>query len=203
MLMDFMEASALLKRHGIRSIESAYVKDADSALRFAKGMPIALKLISEKAMHKSRAGLVRLNLSRPEEIKGAMDYLLERGRALAPYKVLVQMMSQGGTEAIIGGKEDAQFGKVIMFGLGGVLVEAFKDTALRVCPIDQADATDMVGQLRSKDAILASTDSVMLADMLVRVSGMLYREKAVKELDLNPVILRKDGYDIVDIRVIV
>jgi hypothetical protein len=203
MLMDFMEASALLKRHGIRSIESAYVKDVDSALRFAKGMPIALKLISEKAMHKSRAGLVRLNLSRPEEIKGAMDYLLERGRALAPYKVLAQMMSQGGTEAIIGGKEDAQFGKVIMFGLGGVLVEAFKDTALRVCPIDQSDATDMVGQLRSKDAILASTDPVMLADMLVRVSGMLYREKAVKELDLNPVILRKDGYDIVDIRVIV
>lgn len=203
MLWDYFKAKGLLDKYGIKSIESRYVESKDDAVYFAEGKPIALKLISEKQLHKSKAGLVKLGLADEKSIAKAYQELMSKGKNTRPYKIIAQKMAGGGVEAIIGGREDPQFGKLVLVGLGGIYVEAFKDFALRVCPIRELEAIDMLDQLISRDVLTYKGESrKMLSKLLVSVSRLLNENPEINELDLNPVILRKDGYDIVDIRVL-
>jgi succinyl-CoA synthetase beta subunit len=201
-LVEYFEAEGLLKRNGIRSIESRYVKDPSSAVKFANGQSIVLKAVSGKALHKSKSGLVAAGLSSDLEIERAFRTIERKAAPYKPYRILAQRMVKGGIEIIIGGNVDAQFGKMILIGLGGIYVEAFKDFALRVCPITMEDALSMVRQLRSRSIVAPdAARERMLADLLLKVSRM-YRSSNVKELDLNPVILHDGTYDAVDIRMI-
>ncbi len=203
MLWDYFKAKGLLDRYGIKSIESRYVESKDDAVYFSEGKPIVMKLISERQLHKSKAGLVKLGLDDEKSIAKAYQELTSKGRNTRPYKIIAQKMAGSGVEAIIGGREDPQFGKLVLIGLGGIYVEAFKDFALRVCPIKEQDAMDMLDQLVSRDVVTYKGESrKMLSRLLINVSKLLNENQEIKELDLNPVILRKDGYDIVDIRVL-
>jgi succinyl-CoA synthetase beta subunit len=201
-LSDYFEGERLLKKYGISSIRSWYVDSAEEAISKANGNPIVMKVITEKALHKSRSGLVELDLKTDQEIKSAFKSLSAKAAKLKPYKIIVQEMSKGGIEVIIGGKTDPQFGKVILLGLGGIYVEAFKDFAIRVCPINKNDASSMIDNLKSENVITyGSENRKMLEGLLLKVSDMLTHTD-LKELDLNPVILRKDDYDVVDIRIL-
>jgi succinyl-CoA synthetase beta subunit len=187
-------------------VRSAYVKGADEAIRFSNGKPIVMKVISQEALHKSKSGLVKLNLSKSEEIRSAFSSLMKTVRFLKlhSYKVLVQEMvpGNGSVEIIIGGKVDPQFGKLVLLGLGGIYVEVFKDVAVRVCPINRHDAEDMLYQLKSHSIIASvpkSEDTVI--SLLLKVSRML-TENDIHELDLNPVILHPNGYNVVDPRIL-
>ncbi len=201
-LVEYFEAEGLLKRNGIRSIESRYVRDANSAIKFAAGGSIVLKAVSGKALHKSKSGLVAAGLDSAPEIEKAFKAIERKAAPYRPYRILAQRMVKGGIEIIIGGNEDAQFGKMILLGLGGIYVEAFKDFALRVCPINMDDALSMVRQLRSRSIIAPDhAREKMIAELLLKASRM-YRNSNVKELDLNPVILHDGTYDAVDIRMI-
>jgi hypothetical protein len=203
MLLEYFKAKGLLDRYGIRSIESRYVSNADAAVGFSKGEAIVLKVISEKALHKSRAGLVKLGLEDKNEIKRAYKELEAKGKKIAPYKIIAQKMAGRGVETIIGGREDPQFGKMVLIGLGGIYVEAFKDFALRSCPITRYDANEMLDQLRSREILTYNGKSTkMLTELLLSISRLLNENASIKELDLNPVILRESSYDIVDIRVL-
>lgn len=203
MLLEYFKAKKLLDKHGIRSVDSKYVSSADEALRFSGGDPIVLKVISDKQLHKSKAGLVKLNLERKEEIKTAYKELEAKAKKIAPYKIIAQKMARKGIEAIFGGREDPQFGKLVLIGLGGIYVEAFKDFALRTCPITKYDALEMLDQLKSKDVITYKGKSTaMMTTLLLNVSKLLKENPSIKELDLNPVILWEDGYEVVDIRVL-
>ncbi len=201
-LVDYVEAAKLLRSYKINSVESRYVKSSDEAVRFAGKESIVLKAISGKAIHKSKAGLVKVSLSRKEEIVSAFKELNAKAKKFSPYKILAQKMAKGGIEVIVGGREDSQFGKLILIGLGGIYVETFRDFALRVCPITRFDAEEMVNQLKSKKVVTynGKLDGVLVS-LLMKVSKLI-EEKKINELDLNPVILREDGYDVVDIRVI-
>lgn len=202
-LLEYFEARKLLDRYGIKSIDSKYVTSATDAAKFAKSSKIVLKLISDKALHKSKAGLVKLNLSNEKEIKDAYEELAKKGKSLTPYKIIAQKMSSGGIEIIIGGRTDPQFGKLILLGLGGIYVEVFKDFALRICPITKIDAEDMISQLKSKDVVTHKGKSTkLLIEILLNVSKMLAENKEIAELDLNPIMLREDSYDSVDIRIL-
>jgi succinyl-CoA synthetase beta subunit len=201
-LVDYFEAERLLKKYRIRSIESKYVKSADGAVSFSSGDRIVLKAVSGKALHKSKSGLVMPGLATEQEIRKAYAMLERRAAQYKPWKMLAQKMVKGGVEIIIGGSEDAQFGKMILLGLGGIYVEAFKDFALRVCPITTNDALSMVRQLRSKSVIAPTPASEkMLAELLLKTSKM-YQNSKMKELDLNPIILHDGTYDAVDLRMI-
>ncbi len=203
MLLDYFKAKGLLDRYGIDSVESRYVKSASDAVKFANGKPIVMKLLSEKQLHKSKAGLVRLGLSDSAEIKDAYDELERKGRSLKPYNIIAQQTAPNGIEAIVGGREDPQFGKLVLIGLGGIYVEAFKDFALRTCPITEYDAAEMISQLKSRDIMTHNGKSAkMLADLLIKVSKLLNDNPSIQELDLNPVIITEKGYEIVDIRVL-
>lgn len=202
-LLDYAQAKKLLDRYGIRSIGSRYVGTADEAVAFSGGKGMVLKLISDKAIHKSKAGLVKLGLRDEGEITAAFRDLVKKGEKLRPYKILAQEMSGGGIEIIMGGSTDKQFGKMLLVGLGGIYVETFRDTALRLCPISRDDAREMLASLKSGSVVTyggAATD--MLAGLLVKVSRLLVENEEVSELDLNPVIVRKGSYDVVDIRII-
>jgi succinyl-CoA synthetase beta subunit len=201
-LVEYFEAERLLKRSGIRSVESRYVKDPAAAVKFAGGDGIVLKAVSGKALHKSKSGLVAAGLNSDTDIERAFRAIERKAAQYKPYRILAQKMVKGGIEIIIGGNEDEQFGKMILIGLGGIYVEAFKDFALRVCPIGMDDALSMVRQLRSKAVIAPDAKRErMVAELLLKVSRM-YRNSNVKELDLNPVILHDGTYDAVDIRMI-
>ena len=201
MPVEYFKAKKLLEEYGIKSIESAYVSSASEAIAFSKGRPIAMKAIAEKALHKSKAGLVFLNLSGKDQIEGAFRTLSRKAKGLGSYHIIVQLMSQGGIEMIIGGKEDPQFGKMVLIGLGGIYVEVFRDFSMMSCPIASKDAAVMLSSLKSSRILAGQGNAAeLLEDLLLRISRMLLANPEIKELDLNPVIIRKDGYDIVDIR---
>jgi succinyl-CoA synthetase beta subunit len=201
-LLDYFEGKDILDKYGIRSVESRYVASGAEAAEFSNNEPIVLKLISDKALHKSKSGLVKLNLKGPDVSK-AYDELSSKGKDLKPYKIIAQKMSKGGIEIIIGGRVDPQFGKLILLGLGGIYVEVFKDFALRICPITKNDALDMINQLRSKEVItFKGEDTEMLVKLLLSVSRMLVENERITELDLNPLMIREGSYEAVDIRMI-
>lgn len=201
-LVEYMEAYRLMKKYGIKTVQSAYVSSAAQAVKFAAGKPIVLKAISGKALHKTKRGLVALNLTGDSQISAAFTHLTKAAEKYKPYKILAQHMVPQGIEVIMGGREDAQFGKLILFGLGGIYVETFKDVSIRVCPIRKTDAQSMLDDLKSKSIIAKDAKSAsMLEELLMKVSRMLV-ENDIKELDLNPLILHDGTYDAVDLRVL-
>jgi len=201
-LVDYMDAHALLKGYKIRSVESRYAKSATDAIKFSGGKPIVLKVLSQKALHKNKNKLVELNLSTEKEITNSFNLLEKRAKKFRPYKIIAQKMVGKGIEIIIGGSVDAQFGKMVLLGLGGIYVETFKDFALRLCPITKYDAKSMLRQLKSRYIIAPDTKSEkQITDLLLNVSRMFINTK-ISELDLNPVILHDGTYDAVDLRLI-
>ncbi len=201
-LLDYFEGKKLLDKYGIKSIESKYVTSAADAARFSKGSPIVMKLISNKALHKSKAGLVKLNL-KGADVPAAYRALEDKGKKFKPYKIIAQKMSPGGVEIIVGGRIDPQFGKLILLGLGGIYVEVFRDFALRICPITENDAQDMINQLMAKDVVtFKGADTKMLVGILLKVSKLLIENDRIIEIDLNPLIIRKGAYEAVDIRIL-
>ncbi|MFI5412539.1 MAG: acetate--CoA ligase family protein [Candidatus Micrarchaeales archaeon] len=201
-LIDYMKAKALLQRYHIRSIDSKYVSSAADAVSFSNGAPIVLKVISQKALHKSKNGLVALDISSQKEIESSYKKINKNAQKFKPYKILAQKMLKNGLEIIIGCKTDPQFGKMILIGLGGIYVETFKDFALRVCPITKYDAESMIAQLKSGPVIAPDKKATkMIVDMLINTSKM-FSSNDITEMDLNPLILHDGTYDAVDLRII-
>ncbi|VVC03776.1 Acetate--CoA ligase [ADP-forming] I subunit beta [Candidatus Burarchaeum australiense] len=207
-LLGFDESIALMKRYGVRVPEFELAKGADEAARLAAklGYPVALKVASEKIIHKSDVGGVKLNLRDAAEVRRAYGDIAHAVGKANSGRMLVQKMAPGGVELIVGGKQDAQFGPVLAFGIGGIFVEVFKDVSLRICPIDKVEAKKMMHEIKGYPILkgmrgMKPVDEEALAELLVSVSKLM-AENDVKELDLNPVIAYAHGYVAVDARVI-
>jgi acetate---CoA ligase (ADP-forming) len=167
------------------------------------GYPIALKIDSPDILHKTEAGGLILGISNREELIAAHGRVLKNSRAYAPEArlngVLVQQMITGGTEVIVGVKNDPQFGPIIMFGLGGIFVEILKDVALRIAPLDHQEAMAMIKEIKGYKILAgargkAALDITAIADVLVKVSHMAMElEDKVEELDINPLLVLPDG----------
>ncbi len=203
MLVDYYKARSILDRYKIKSIRSEYVGSADDAVGFLReNKSIVMKVLSQKALHKSRSGLVAVGLESEADVRKTFAGLQKKAARLKPYKMIAQRMVPRGIEIIIGGNVDPQFGRMILLGLGGVYVEAFKDFALRVCPITRRDAASMIDQLRSKSVIAPDSRSTeMIIGLLLKASKM-FEESGLAEFDLNPVMLHDGTYDAVDLRMI-
>jgi len=184
---------------------SSEAKEASASL----GFPVAAKIVSSDVIHKSDVGGVILNLKGGEEVEAAFQRIKSicDGRGYRFEGVLVERMASPGIETIIGGKRDPQFGPVILFGLGGIFVEIFKDVSFRVAPLGKVDATEMISELKALPLLKGArgrkpADINALVDSLLRVSDMMVREVAIKELDLNPTIAYEKGCLVLDARVI-
>ncbi|MGI6575692.1 MAG: acetate--CoA ligase family protein [bacterium] len=207
-LMLEPEAYRLLQAYGIPVPAYHLATCVEQAVTAAQkiGFPVAMKIVSQDVVHKSDVGGVKLHLASAEEVRGAYGEIvaLAQEQGFAFDGVLISEMVGGGIETIIGLSEDQEFGKYIVFGLGGVFVELFADISLRVLPIQKKDAEAMVTEVKSSKLLAGyrgdtPKDTAALVDILVKLAKMA-QEKPLVAVDLNPVIVKENGAVVVDAR---
>jgi acetyltransferase len=200
-MLDVVQGFSLLREYGITTPECAIVTTSKEATSKAQeiGYPVALKNASPSMLHKTEQGGVVLN------IRNALD-LRKAIKKINADDYLIQEMVPAGIEVIIGGKKDREFGPVILFGLGGIFVEIYKDTAIRVAPIDEAIAEEMIGEIKGSALLkgfrgLKSADFQVLVKILVNISNLLMDHPEITNLDINPLIVLEKGKDCVAVDV--
>jgi acetate---CoA ligase (ADP-forming) len=208
------EARQVLALHDIPVTDFEFATSEEEAVIGAKkiGYPVVLKIISPEIIHKSDAGGVILNVKNDESVRDGFDLLIARARRYnqrAKIKgVLVAPMMPRGVEVVVGVTQDAQFGPVIMFGVGGVMVEVLKDVVFHVLPIGRVSSTSMVNEVRSHailDGIRGNppSDKEAIVDLIMQVSGFVEAyPDLIYEMDLNPIIVYERGLTVVDARII-
>lgn len=208
------EAMQVLKNYGIPTAQGVSAITVNEAVAAAErmGYPVAIKVISQQISHKSDVGGVQLNLRNAPAVKEACEDMLDRIRHAYPDAhldgVLVQPMVTGGRELILGGRQDAHFGPVVLVGLGGIFVEVFEEVALRVAPITSKEANDMIAQLRGAPILMGArghkrSDIEAVVEALLRLSQLLVDFPQIQEIDINPlrVFHANDGCCALDARV--
>ena len=212
-LLTEIEAKQVLEDAGVPVSPARLAKTKDEAAKVAAelGFPIVLKIVSPQITHKSDVGGVALNLGSADEVSAAFDRIVASAKKAVPTAkidgVAVQRMEKPGIEVIIGMTTDPQFGPVLMFGLGGVMVEILKDVAFRVVPINERDARQMVHEIKGFPLLEGyrgsdPADISKLEQLLLQVSAFIEAHPEVAELDLNPVFAYKDGAKAVDARIV-
>jgi len=187
----------LLKAYGIPIPAYGKAETADEALDIADkiGYPVAMKILSPDIIHKTDVGCVKLNVNR-EAVKESFFEIMRRGEKLTTARriegVLVQQMVAGGKEVIIGMKRDRHFGPLLMFGLGGIYVEVFRDVSFRIAPLSMSDAKEMIKNVRAYRILhgvrgepMSDIDS--LVNVLLRFSQLCVEFPDILEADLNPI----------------
>ena len=208
-----IESKELMTKAGIPVVETRLAKTKKQALEFSReiGFPVVLKIISPDIIHKSDSGGVKLGLTNATQVGKAFSEMLASAKQQFPGALIlgvsVQKMARPGIEVIIGMTRDAQFGPVLMFGLGGILVEVLKDVSFRVVPLTKRDAREMIREIKGYPLLEGyrgqeAADVSFLEDMLVKLSVFLEHHPEISELDLNPVFAYKDGAVAVDARII-
>ncbi|HYC00526.1 MAG TPA: acetate--CoA ligase family protein [Candidatus Limnocylindrales bacterium] len=206
------EAAEVCNAYGIPVARQWLAESAQQAGRVAEqmGFPVALKIVSADILHKTEAGGVRLGARDVAGVEAAYGELVEAARRHAPEAriagVLVQKMEAPGREVLIGGVTDPTFGKVVAFGLGGVLVEVLRDVTFRMTPVDRAQAAAMLGDIAGADVLRGvrgekAVDHAALVAIIESVSRLLEDFPQIEELDLNPIFARPDGAVAVDARI--
>jgi acyl-CoA synthetase (NDP forming) len=212
-LLTEIEAKQMLEQAGIPVSPARLARTPDEAVSVADslGYPVVLKIVSRQITHKSDVGGVALNLASPDEVREAFDRIVASAKQHEPNAtidgVAVQRMEKPGIEVIIGMTKDPQFGPVMMFGLGGVLVEVLKDVAFRIVPLNERDARQMVHEIKGYPLLEGyrgqdPADVRALEQLLLKVSSFIEQHPEIAELDLNPVFAYKDGVIAVDARIV-
>ncbi|MBM3166457.1 MAG: acetyl-CoA synthetase [Chloroflexi bacterium] len=212
-LLTEIESKELLKEAGIPVVEAKLAKTKAEAMALSKkiGFPVALKIISPDVTHKSDIGGVKLGLKNAAQVGKAYSEILaavkKHQRKAKILGVSVQKMVRPGVEVIIGMTKDPQFGPVLMFGLGGILVEVLKDVSFKIVPLAKRDAKEMIREIKGYPLLEGyrgqePADIPYLEGLILKVSEFVEKTPEIKELDLNPVFAYKDGAMAVDARVI-
>jgi acetyl-CoA synthetase (ADP-forming) len=207
------EAKNICKEYGIPITQLEIAHTAEEASEFSEqiGYPIVLKIISPDVLHKFDVGGVILNVKSQKEARKAYNQIVENIKKHKPDAridgILVQEMAPCGTEIIVGSIKDAQFGSTLMFGLGGTFVEVMKDVSFRIAPITEADAQEMISEIRAYPILQGyrgqpPCDISAIIRILLSTSKLVMDHQEIKELDLNPVIVYEKGAKTVDARII-
>ncbi|MFC1963728.1 acetate--CoA ligase family protein [Chloroflexota bacterium] len=212
-ILTEVESKELMKEIGIPIVETRLAKTKAEALAISKalGLPVALKIVSPNIVHKSDSGGVKLGLTNITQVGKAYSEILSATNKTNPkakiHGISVQKMAKPGVEVIIGMSKDAQFGPVLMFGLGGVFVEVLKDVAFRIVPLTKRDASQMIKEIKGYPLLEGyrgqePANIPMLEDMLLKLSDFVDKAPEIKEIDINPLIAYNDGAMAVDARVV-
>lgn len=207
------EGKAITDAYGIPTPGEALAESADDAVAVAAriGFPVAMKIVSPEILHKTDAGGVRIGLGSAAEVRSAFTTIVSNARKYDPKArilgVQVQQMVPAGTEILVGTVTDPTFGKVVAFGLGGVLVEVLKDVTFRLAPATKDDALSMLDGIRAAEILRgvrggAAVDRDALADLVVRVSQLAADFPNIAEVDLNPVFASENGVMAADVRIL-
>jgi acetyl-CoA synthetase (ADP-forming) len=207
------EAFALLGQFGLPIVQHVAATTADAAVVAADrlGYPVALKVVSPDILHKTDVGGVALNLADEGAVRRAFADVQAKARAANPRAdlrgALVAKMAAAAPEVIIGMMRDAQFGPAVMFGLGGIFVEVYKDVAFRLPPLAAADAQEMIQEIRGLPILTGfrgrpPCDLQALANCLLGVSRLVEARPDLEELDLNPIMAYPTGCLVVDAKLV-
>jgi acyl-CoA synthetase (NDP forming) len=207
------EVAAVLGAFGVPMAESAIAHSPDEAVALASavGFPVAAKLASRAAVHKTETGAVRLGLATPEAVHAAYQEIAKRGLeidAASLEGVLIQSMIEGGVETLVGVTHGPLFGPLVGFGLGGVNVEIWHDVQFRIAPVTDIDADEMMHHIRGLPLLQGyrgrkAVDFDALRELILRISRLAEEIHEVVELDLNPVmaLAAGQGCRVVDARI--
>lgn len=212
-LLTELESKQLLHDLGIPTTLGHLATSEDEAVRYAAtlGFPVVLKIASPDILHKSDVGGVTLHIQDAEAVRQAFRTMQQSVATHAPTArldgIIVQPMAEPGLEVIIGMSKDATFGPVLMFGLGGVLVEVLKDVAFRIVPLSQQDAAEMLRDIKGFAMLTGyrgnpAADLEALQHVLLTLSAFVADHPEIKEIDLNPIYAYAQGALAVDARVI-
>jgi acetyl coenzyme A synthetase (ADP forming)-like protein len=208
------EGKIVCDAFGIPVPQEGLAATADEAASLASkmGYPVVLKIVSPQILHKTEAGGVLVGLRSADDVAKGFSTIMANAKKYDPKAnlqgVQVQQMLTGGQEVIVGAVTDPAFGKLVAFGLGGVLVEVLKDITFRLAPASREDALSMLDGIaaapilkgvRGADAV----DRDALADIIVKVSKLVDEYPEIVELDLNPVFATKSGAIAADVRIVV
>lgn len=208
-----LEVLGVLTAYGIAVAPARLARDPEDAARAATevGYPVAVKIVSPQIIHKTEVGGVRTGIGTAVELKEACVEMLDSVSRLAPNAtidgLLVQRMVTGGRETIVGVSRDRVFGPLVMFGLGGIYVEALADVVFRIAPMSALDVHDMLKGIRGV-AILEGVrgappvDFAALADVVRRVAQLAVDHEEIAELDINPLLAFPNGATAVDARIL-
>ncbi len=207
------EAFALLGQFGLPIVPHAAAASADEAAAAADrlGYPVALKVVSPDILHKTDVGGVALGLADAPAVRRAFTDVQTGARAASPQAALrgalVAKMAAPGPEVIIGMTRDPQFGPAIMFGLGGIFVEVYKDVAFRLPPLTEADAREMIGEIKGLPILTGfrgrpPCDLEAIIRCILSVSRLIETRPDLEELDLNPILAYPTGCMVVDAKVV-
>jgi len=207
------EAKGICDAYGITVPKEGVTASADGAAKLATtiGYPVVMKIVSPQILHKTEAGGVIVGVRNAEEARAAFATIVANVRRYDAKAVIdgvqVQQMLAGGQEVIIGAVTDPAFGKLVAFGLGGVLVEVLKDITFRLAPATRDEALSMLDGIAAAEILrgVRGADPVnraALADMIGKVSQLVADFPEISELDLNPVFATKDGATAADVRIV-
>jgi acyl-CoA synthetase (NDP forming) len=208
-----LESKQILKEVGINTTEIKLARTKEEAISHSKelGFPIALKIVSPDILHKTDVGGVKLGLNNEDDVGNAYDGIISMIKKQEPAAkiqgVSVQAMARPATEVIIGMTKDPQFGPVLMFGLGGILVEVLKDVSFRIVPLTRRDAREMIGEIKGYPILEGyrgqePANIAVLEELLLKVSEFVDNRPEIAELDINPIFAYSDGALAIDARVI-
>ena len=212
-ILTEIESKQLIKQAGISVSDTRLAISGEEAISISKqfGFPVVLKITSPDVVHKSDAGGVQVGLKTSKQVGKAYDSILGAIRQKYPQAMIqgvsVQKIARPGVEVIIGMSKDAQFGPVLMFGLGGIWVEVLKDVSFRIVPLTKRDAGEMIGEIKGYPLLQGyrgqePVDVSNLEELLLKVSDFVEQNPVVKELDLNPIFAYSNGAIAVDARVV-
>ncbi len=204
----------MFQEYGFEAPRSSLVTSADGAALAASeiGFPVALKILSPDVLHKTDVGGVVLNVESPDAARQAFERIMDSIQAAHPEAsiegVEVQEMVIGGVEVIIGLLDDAQFGPVLMFGLGGVFTEVLGDVSFRVLPIEPGDASQMIREIQGYQILKGyrgqpPVSEEMLVDLLMRANRLgIDLGGKFESVDFNPILVWEDQHRVLDFKVI-
>lgn len=198
------EARGVIEACGFATPKSVLARDSTEAAQAADAMgyPVVLKIASPDILHKTDVGGVRAGLRDAGQVALAFGQIVADARRFMPqaqiHGVVVQAMVTGARETILGMSRDPHFGPLLMFGLGGIYVEALKDVAFRIAPIGPDDARDMLGEIRTAGLLKGArgeppADVEAIVDGLLRLSQLVTEFPEIQELDINPLMVLAQG----------
>lgn len=204
--LDAAHSRELLDCFGIDATPTVHASTSADAAQAAEqlGYPVAIKAASPTIVHKTEVGGVALGLTNKDDVGRAFEVMHERlGDSMGG--ALVQKMVPSGVETIVGVTRDASFGSLVLFGMGGIASELMRDTALRIVPITDVDAQELVRSLRSSPSLFGyrntpAVDVAALERLILRVGLLAEHLPEVAELDCNPVVVSADGLHVIDVK---
>jgi acetyl coenzyme A synthetase (ADP forming)-like protein len=209
------EAREVMEAYGIPTPTTFLARSPDEATHFADqiGLPVVVKIASPDILHKTDAGGVLLNITSLEGVRDAFELVMYRASRYVPdaelWGCLVQEMIVGGQEIITGMAKDPHFGPLMVFGLGGIYVEALRDVAFRVAPLDRRVARELIDGIRGRDLLRGlrgeqPSDLEALVEALLRLSQLVSDFPEITELDINPLVVlqKKRGVIGIDMRLV-